>query len=224
MPTIAIVGAGSGLGLSIAKRFGREGFTVALISRTQSKLDELAAQLGKEDVEAAGFPADVLDRPSLVEALARAEARFGPIDVLEYSPAPHSYVPGVEAVHALDVTPENIQPQIEYYLYGAVAAVGQVLPGMVERGRGTLLFTTGGSSAGMVFPAYGNIGIGGAALRKWVINLHASLAEKGVYAAHVPISVVIGRGGPETQSDTIAELYWDLHTRRDEAEYPYPAP
>jgi NAD(P)-dependent dehydrogenase (short-subunit alcohol dehydrogenase family) len=45
MPLIAIVGAGPGLGLSIARRFGREGFAVALISRTQSRLDEMAAGL-----------------------------------------------------------------------------------------------------------------------------------------------------------------------------------
>ena len=47
MPTIAIVGAGPGLGFSIAKQFGRNGFRVALVSRTQSKLDGLAAQLGQ---------------------------------------------------------------------------------------------------------------------------------------------------------------------------------
>ena len=38
MPVIAIVGVGPGLGLSIARRFGREGYAVALISRTQSRL------------------------------------------------------------------------------------------------------------------------------------------------------------------------------------------
>jgi NAD(P)-dependent dehydrogenase (short-subunit alcohol dehydrogenase family) len=223
MPTIVIVGAGSGLGLSIAKRFGREGFGVALISRTQSKLDDLAAQLGKEGIDAAGFAADVLDRPSLIEALAQVKFQFGSVDVLEYSPAPHAPVPGVEAVHALDVTVENIQPQIEYYLYGAVTAVRQLLPEMIERGRGTLLFSTGGSSAGAVYPPFGNIAIAGGALRNWVLNLHASLADKGVYAAHVPISALIGGGGPGTQPDTIAEVYWDLYTRRDEAEHPYAA-
>lgn len=43
MPVIAIIGAGPGLGRSIARRFGREGFTVALISRTAPKLDRLTA-------------------------------------------------------------------------------------------------------------------------------------------------------------------------------------
>ncbi len=39
MHTIAIVGAGPGLGAAVARRFGREGFAVALISRDQAKLD-----------------------------------------------------------------------------------------------------------------------------------------------------------------------------------------
>lgn len=48
-------------------------------------------------------------------------------------------------------------------------------------------------------------------------------AGTGVYAAHVPISTGIGAAGPESQADTIAEHYWDIYTRRDGAEHPYPA-
>ena len=87
-----------------------------------------------------------MDRPTVVDAFARIKERFGAIDVLEYSPAPHTPVPGVEIVDALSVTPENVQGQIEFYLYGAIAAVQQVLPDMLQAGRGTLMFTTGGSS------------------------------------------------------------------------------
>ncbi|MEV4229069.1 SDR family NAD(P)-dependent oxidoreductase, partial [Streptomyces bobili] len=51
MPVIAVIGAGPGLGLSIARRFGKEGFQVALVSRTQDKLDALAARLAEEGIE-----------------------------------------------------------------------------------------------------------------------------------------------------------------------------
>ena len=60
MPTIAIVGAGPGLGLAIARRFGREGFRVALVSRAESKLDALAARLAEDGIQAAGLPATSL--------------------------------------------------------------------------------------------------------------------------------------------------------------------
>jgi NAD(P)-dependent dehydrogenase (short-subunit alcohol dehydrogenase family) len=146
MPTLAIVGAGPGVGLSIAKVFGRHGFDVALIARDRDRLDELVGTLAGLGITAAGYPADVMDHPSLADALARAGKHFGGIDVLEYSPAPHNPVPGVSMAGPLGMTVDNLQSQIEYYLYGAVVAARQVLPAMVEAGAGTLLFTWGTNS------------------------------------------------------------------------------
>jgi NAD(P)-dependent dehydrogenase (short-subunit alcohol dehydrogenase family) len=220
MPAIAIVGAGPGLGLAIARRFGREGFKVALISRAQPRLDALAAELATDGIEAAGFAGDVLDRPSLRAALAAAEKRFGGIDVLEYSPAPGGAATDLAPVDVIQVTVENIQPQVEYYAYGGITAAQAVLPGMLERGAGTLLFTTGASSL-LTFPPMGNIGIGSAGLRNYALALNAALAGKGIYVAHVPLATWIGSGGPETQPDTIAGIYWELYTSRDQAERLY---
>ena len=218
MPTIVIVGAGPGLGLSIAKVFGRHGFTIALVARDQAKLDALAGQLGELGIDAAGFVADIMDRPSLVEAFDRITQRYGSIDVLEYSPAPHSPVPGITMTGPIEATVDNLQPQIDFYLHGAVTATQQVLGAMVDRGVGTLLYTTGASSVN-ANPMMGNVGPAAAALRNWVLALHQALAGSGVYAAHVPINVWIGNGGPDTQPDTIAEVYWTLHTERADAEH-----
>jgi NADP-dependent 3-hydroxy acid dehydrogenase YdfG len=225
MPTIAIVGAGPGLGLSIAKVFGASDFSVALVSRTQEKLDDLAAELSEVGIDAAGFAADVMDRPSLADAFARIKSRFGEVDVLEYSPAPHNPVPGITMTGPLEATLENIQPQLEYYLYGGITAARQVLPGMIQRDSGTLLFTTGGSSMDPLVgtPEMGTVAIASAALRAWVLKLHQVTAGSGVYAAHIPIFAWIGAGGPETQADTIAARYWDIYSKRDGAEHPYAA-
>src|SRR5262249_576925 len=127
-----------------------------------------------------------------------------------------------DLVNALDATVEQIQAWIDYNLHGAVAATHEVLPGMLERGSGTLLYTTGASSREPA-PRMGTVGPAGAALRNWVLALHPLLAPKGAFAAHVPIGVRIGQGGPETDPDTIAEVYWDLHIKRDRAEEPYGA-
>lgn len=225
MPTIAIVGAGPGLGLSIATVFGRNGYSVALIARNQEKLDGLAAQLGDLGVDAAGFAADVMDRPTLEAAFARIDDRYGHVDVLEYSPAPHQPVPGITMAGPLEVTVENAQPQVEYYLYGALTAARHVLPGMIDRKAGTLLFTTGASSVDpLAVPAeFATAAVGSTALRSWVLKLHRALDGTGVYAAHIPLAVWIGSGGPDTEADTIARHYWDLHTRRDGAEHLYTA-
>jgi NADP-dependent 3-hydroxy acid dehydrogenase YdfG len=218
MPAIAIIGAGPRLGLSIARVFGQHGFGVALIARSAGRLGALTAQLKAGDVKAAAFPADVMDRPALTAALNHAAGHFGGIDVLEYSPTPDE-ISGV-----LDVTVENLQPQVERFCYGAVTATRTVLPAMLAVGTGTLLFTTGASSVTPT-PRFGNAGPAQAALRNWVVNLNGVLAPKGIYAGHVAIGVWISgtphapEGALTMDPDDIARIYWDLHTTRSQAEY-----
>lgn len=72
MATLAIVGAGRGLGAAVARRFGREGFAIALVSRDQTKLDAMAAELADGGVTARGYSADVRDAASLEAALTSA--------------------------------------------------------------------------------------------------------------------------------------------------------
>jgi NAD(P)-dependent dehydrogenase (short-subunit alcohol dehydrogenase family) len=221
VPTLAIIGAGPGMGLAIARTFGSRGFDVALIARTKEKLDTLVDRLGQDGIKAAAFPADILDRTALTDALDGVRARFGGIDVLEYSPAPHSPVPGFALATPSEVTVDNLQLQVEYSFYGAVAATRAVLPAMREAGAGTLLFTTGGGSVDPV-PMFGNVNAAQAALRNWVLNLDKELTGTGVHAAHVAINVWIGGGGPEgsptATPEQIAPLYWDLHEHRDRSE------
>src|SRR4051795_11243997 len=86
--SLVIVGAGPNLGLAIARRFGREGFAVGLVSRTRSKLDALVAQLASEGVTAAARAADVRDGGALAGAIEQLAAELGAVEVLEYSPLP----------------------------------------------------------------------------------------------------------------------------------------
>src|SRR5687767_7110722 len=87
---LALVGAGPGLGLSIAKRFGAAGFQVALLARKPPKLTRLVAELDAHGITARAYVADVTDRPGPAATLAQLEADSGAIDVLEYSPVPAS--------------------------------------------------------------------------------------------------------------------------------------
>ena len=226
MPVIAIVGAGPGLGRSIATTIGSHGFSVALVSRTRDKLDQLADGLTRNGIEAAGFAADVMDPPSIAAAFDRIKGRFGAVDVLEYSPAPHDPVPGPADPDPLRATRDDLQPQLDYYLYGGIAATRQVLPDMVERGSGTVIYTTGGSSMDpLAAPTeFTATAIGSGALRTYALKLHQATAGTGVYVAHVPIFTWIGAGGPATRADTIARHYWNLYRTRDGADHPYAAP
>ena len=81
MPVIAIIGAGPGLGAAVARKFGREGFAVALIARNQAKLDALAVELEAEGVTARGYAADVREPATLESALARAADELVNVDM-----------------------------------------------------------------------------------------------------------------------------------------------
>ncbi|MCX4767295.1 SDR family NAD(P)-dependent oxidoreductase [Streptomyces sp. NBC_01275] len=220
MTSIAIVGAGPQLGLAIARAFGSHGLDIALISRNRDKLDGLVGKLTAEGVTAAAFPADVLDRDALTQALKDAATRFGGIDVLEYSPV-GTFGSTVLTTPA-DTDPSHVQQEMEFQLYGAIAATKAVLPAMREAGAGTLLYTTGAGSIDPV-PQVGNVNAAAAALRNWAINLHKELDGTGIQAAHVGIDVSIGMsvvpGFPTARPEQISPVYWELHTtKRDQAE------
>ena len=221
MPTIAIIGAGPGLGLGIARTFGTQGFNVALLARDRDRLEDLVGQLGSDGITAAAFPADVRDRPALTRALRAASDHFGGIEVLEYSPVDKA-PGGTTLTQPAESTPESIQEQIEAQLYGAIVATQAVLPAMRAAGAGTLLYTTGAGSVDPV-PQVGNVNAAAAALRNWAINLNKELAESGVYAAHVGIDVSIDvsmiPGFPVAPASEIAAAYWDLHNERAQAEF-----
>ena len=224
MSTIAIVGAGPQLGLAIARRFAMGGFDVALIARTRATLDAMAAELTATGVRAAGFCADLNDRSRLRGALLAAERQLGPIDVLEFSPAPSpDDLRARPFAEAAGVTVESVVPEFETWVLGAITAVGQVLPGMLARGRGTVLATTGAGSGPMIVPIVANVQVATAGLRNWILNLNASLAGRGVYAAHVAIAAVINDGRPEMSPAAIADAYFRMHIERDVPELVYPA-
>ncbi|GAA1491954.1 SDR family NAD(P)-dependent oxidoreductase [Curtobacterium herbarum] len=218
MPLITIIGAGPGLGLAIARAFGQKGFDVALVARDRSRVDALAAQLTAEGIQARGFTADVGAPDTIRNALRSIREALGPIDVLEFSPADRA----LESVDAVDVTMENLQPQIDFYLGGAIAAVGAVLPDMVAAGAGTVLVTTGGGALAPT-PVRGNVNIAAAGLRNWTLNLHAALAEQGVYVAFVAITALIGGGRPDAEPAVIAQSYVRLHDEKRDAELHYVA-
>ena len=217
MPVIAVVGAGAGLGLEIARGFGSRGFQVALVSRTQSKLDHLAGLLGAEGIEAAGFAADITDADAVAAAFSAIRERFGRVDVLEFSPAD----PALGGIDVLDVTIETARPQLEFYL-SAIDVIRQVLPAMLDAGSGTIFVSTGGGSV-HPFPAIANITLAAGALRNYTLNLHQAVADRGIYVAHVAISAWIGGGHPDAAPEVIAAAYMDLYDVRSDAELHYKA-
>lgn len=211
MSVIAIVGAGPGLGAAVARRFGREGFLVALISRDQAKLDVLAAELKAVGVDARGYAADVRDPLALEAALARATADLGPITALQYSPLPsRDYLKPV-----LDLTPELALEALRFSALGLIHAARAVLPAMRAAGTGSIILINGGTSVkaragfsgtSVAFPAesaYGEM-------------LHEALADEGVRVAQLVIPGGIPQLQLENGIDDVAARIWGLHAEPGE--------
>src|SRR5256885_502184 len=75
--TLAIFGAGPGLGLSAARRFGKEGFEVALVARNAARLTSFVDDLAADGVSAKAFPVDLSDRATHAGLV----AEIGTVDV-----------------------------------------------------------------------------------------------------------------------------------------------
>ncbi|MFG2092283.1 SDR family NAD(P)-dependent oxidoreductase [Streptomyces sp. NPDC048612] len=210
--TLLVVGAGPGLGMGVARAFGRHGCQVGLIARRKDTLDALVGELTALDVKAAAFPADIRDRDALASAITRAQEMLGPADVMEYSPSPTGSITG-----AAQTTVESATEQFELHVLGAVTAVGQVLPQMRARGEGTVLLTTGVSST-VAAPFLANVGLAMAGLRNWAHSLHAELRPEGIHVATVTIASGITTGDAVTDPDVIGARYYDLYQHRDRRE------
>ncbi|MFG1963292.1 SDR family NAD(P)-dependent oxidoreductase [Nonomuraea sp. NPDC049028] len=205
---IAIIGAGPGIGLAVARRFGREGFDVALTARDAGRLTALTGTLAHEGVTASAHPGDLTDPASLTTAL----DGMGPVDVLVYNGGGTA----ASRTSALDVTRESAQDAFDGAVLGAVTAVRAVLPGMLDRGSGTLLFTSGISAVHPI-DFLGNIGIAVAGLRNYVLALAQAVSHRGVHVGHVPIGAAVAPGSPASP-EAVAETHWRLHTDRDRNE------
>jgi short-subunit dehydrogenase len=210
--TLVVVGAGPGLGMGVARAFGRHGLQVGLIARTREKLETLVGELTEMGVSAAAFPADIHDRDALAAALAAARDTLGPIEVLEYSPSPTGPI-----TNAAQTTVESATAQFELNVLGAVSAVSQVLPDMRARGEGTVLLTTGVSST-IPAPFLANVGVAMAGLRNWAHALHAELKPEGIYVGTVTIASGVVPGGGEADPDAIGARYYRMYQRQDQVE------
>lgn len=210
--TVVIVGVGPRIGLAVARRFGREGFHPALIARGADRLAGHVAELAERGVTASAHPADAADPAALAGALAGIERAHGPVDVLVYN----AVGAGRGVTPVLEVTVDSARDALDVSVLGAVAAVRAVLPGMLDRGAGTLLFTSG-ISAIHPFPFLGNVGLAAAGLRNYVLALAEALDGRGVQVGHVPIGAIVAPGSPAAP-EAVADAHWRLHADRDSHE------
>jgi NADP-dependent 3-hydroxy acid dehydrogenase YdfG len=210
MSTFALVGAGPGLGLATARRFGAAGHAVALLARDAERLEQLTAALSRDGIQARAFPADVLDRASLTAALRDTADALGPVEILQFSPVPRAdFMRPV-----LETSVDDLDAPLDFSVKGPVTAVNAVLPGMRALGRGTVLFVNGGSAV-RPHPERAGTSIAFAAESAYAHMLHAALAPENIHVAQLIVPGAIRPDAEDSSPDALAERLFDIHQKRD---------
>jgi len=141
---VAIVtGGGHGIGREIAESLVKHGASVAVTGRTQSRLDETIASIEAAGGKAIPFATDIADEAAVRSLVAETEQQFGPIDIL----ISNAGVDGPFGPLWLNKT-EDWRRTLETNLMGSVIVAQAVLPGMVARRSGRIVFV--GSRGGII--------------------------------------------------------------------------
>lgn len=199
-PLTVIVGMGPGMGMALARRFGREGHRLGLLARRAEMLQVLVDQLKAEGLDVHGHAVDAGEPAALNQTLARAEP-----EVLIYNASIFR-----EALPS-ELDPEALVNEFRAMAGGFLTAVQAVLPGMKRRDKGTLLLT-GGGSALSPFASGASLSVGKAAQRSLLLSLAQELGGTGIHAATVTICGMI-QEGTAFDPQKLAEHFWQLHAQ-----------
>ncbi|GAA4232903.1 hypothetical protein GCM10022254_34070 [Actinomadura meridiana] len=201
MSGAVVVGAGPGIGRSVALRFAREGLPVAVVARTAATVRAVADEVAALGVRAVPLTADVADEVSVRAALDAATSEIGLPDVVVYNAAlvQPDALGELTARAQLDAWAVNV--------VGALTAAAHVAPEMARRGTGSFLITGGMPEPK---PQYVSLSLGKAGVRTLVRLLDQEYGPAGVHAASVTVDGPVAPGTP-FDPDLIAEHYWHLH-------------
>lgn len=211
--SIMIIGAGPGIGQSVAERFGGAGWRVVLTGRTADRLEAQAAGLRERGIDAIAIPADATDPAALAAAMAEADRRAGGLGVVHYNAAV------VRQQDLFSMTDAEVTGDLAINVAGALHTIRAAVDRFGERG-GAILFTGGGLG---IAPDAGwaSLGIGKAALRNLARGLAPSLAPRGIRVATVTVATLVAPGSREARD--VAEAVWTVATAPEapwETHYP----
>jgi short-subunit dehydrogenase len=235
--SIAVFGAGPGLGHAVARRYAHDGYDVVLVARRQEPLELLAQELTDGEVTAHVITADLADTDAIPALADQIRAKAGHLDALYYAPTPEDgFVP------AANLTPERAQAFMPLVFYSMVALVQEFLPYMLADGDGAIL-TAQGASTVHGLPNMSGPGPAQAAQRNYLQSLHTEVAGQGVYVGMLYVGAIIEESafhtwlqnakatgeetrdwGPTVTPAHLAGLLRDMHRAKGEPEAIYPAP
>ncbi|PWB89013.1 glucose 1-dehydrogenase [Methylocystis sp. MitZ-2018] len=218
------VGAESGLGAALARRFAREGLRVTIAGRTLERLRVIAEQIAATGGAVAIKAADATSEADVAALFDEAD-RDGDLKLVAYN------VGNNVAASAQDTTPELFERLWRQNAFGGFVVGREAALRLSERGQGTILFT-GATASLRARPPFLAFAAAKAALRAVAQGLAREFGSKGVHVAHIVVDGVIAgeyaamtfaeyarsKGADGVLAvDDIADAYWALHCQKRSA-------
>lgn len=215
-----VVGAGDYLGAAIARRFAREGYQVAA-SRRRGDLTALVSSIEESGGGAVGYHSDARDEEHVRDLVSTIERDTGPIEVAAFN------VGGNVRFSITETTARVYRKVWEMCAFAGFLVGREVAGRMLERGRGTILFT-GATASLRGAEGYAAFAGGKHALRALAQSMARELGPKGIHVAHVVIDGAIDTEWTRQmfpdrfasrpadgvmKPDELAEIYWQIHTQ-----------
>jgi NAD(P)-dependent dehydrogenase (short-subunit alcohol dehydrogenase family) len=163
------------------------------------------------------YVGDVSDEASIRATFARVREEMGAPEVLLYNAG------AFQAGGVLELSATAFEQAWRVNCLGGLLAAQGVLPAMLERGRGTIIFS--GATASVRGSArFAGLAVGKFGLRALAQSMARELGPKGVHVAHVVIDggidsararKMLSDRDPRSFLDptAIAENYWNLHAQ-----------
>jgi NAD(P)-dependent dehydrogenase (short-subunit alcohol dehydrogenase family) len=203
MAGVVIVGAGPGIGMSVARRFAVEGMAVGLMA----SIDTTRTALAATGVAVAGATADAGQDDQLTAALDTITGQLGVPEALVYNAGL------IRRDRPGELSREQYVTSYAINVLGAMTAAVHLAPAMAKAGRGTILITGGMPEPD---PAFTSLSLGKAGGRALTTLLASEYGPAGIHVATVTVGGAVEPGG-RFDPDRIAEEYWRLHAQRPEA-------
>ncbi|MCC6873848.1 MAG: SDR family oxidoreductase [Sandaracinaceae bacterium] len=219
---ILVCGHGPGISDAVARRFGEEGHSVAIVARNAARLSAAAEALASEGITAKAFPCDLGDAEAVRALVRDVRAQLGPIAVVHWN----AYAGGAGDLVSAPVG--ELHRVLDVSVGGLIAATQEALPDLRAR-KGALLVTGGGfafydanvDAMAVRFNAMG-LAIGKAAQHKAVGLLRSRLAKEGVYVGEVVVlgmvkGTAFDAGNATIEPASVADRFWELWKSRAES-------
>jgi len=231
----AVVGAGPGLGGSVALRFAKEGFKIAAFNRTAKSFAPTAKALTELGATYSFYECDATDEVAVKTKFKMAKEELGSINVLVYNAGGGGF-----GIKPLDINPQEFKKSFEVSCLGALLCSQAVLPDMLSssgeltmrttddeyamkyKKRGTILFSSA-TSAFRGSATTGQFACGKHALRALSQSIAKAYASKGIHVCHVRLDCILDtpnyrarfpdafNKGTLASTQQIAETYFQLY-------------